>query len=123
MGHLKETTMANHSDASRKRLLSEAMARDIQPEALKAACRNQFGCGIAQLTDAQVGEFIATFSALAHTGALHAATGLGVTGPGGIYKPDASPAPAGKKCKRCGRPGMWISGAGMVLCHAHQDSY
>jgi hypothetical protein len=29
----------------------------------------------------------------------------------------------GVKCARCGKPGMWIMGAGMVLCVRHQDSY
>jgi hypothetical protein len=53
---------------------------------------------------------------------LHGVTGLGVHGPGGTYKPDAEPAPGGK-CARCGKPGMWISGAGLVLCVRHQDSY
>lgn len=57
-----------------------------------------------------------------HTAALHAATGLGVKGPGGTYKPDAQPAPGGK-CARCGKPGMWIAGAGEVLCVRHQDDY
>ena len=59
----------------------------------------------------------------ARTAELHAVTGLGVQGPGGTYKPDASAAPAGETCANCGRPGMWISGAGRVLCVKHQDDY
>jgi len=58
----------------------------------------------------------------ARTQSLHALTGLGVEGPGGAYKPDAdadSPGP----CARCGRSGLWISGAGEYLCVRHQDSY
>lgn len=58
---------------------------------------------------------------LRHTATLHAATGLGVQGPGGIYKPDASPTT--RKCARCGRPAMWIAGAGEALCVTHQDDY
>lgn len=56
-----------------------------------------------------------------HTSALHALTGLGVTGPGGIYKPDAEPTT--RRCARCGRPAMWIAGAGEALCVRHQDDY
>jgi hypothetical protein len=42
-------------------------------------------------------------------------------GPGGMYKPDASPTKL--RCARCGRPAMWIAGAGEALCHRHQDDY
>lgn len=57
------------------------------------------------------------------TQTLHDITGLGVDGPGGTYKPDAKPVPASERCERCGCPGMWISGAGEVLCVKHQDDY
>ena len=58
-----------------------------------------------------------------HTRDMHAATGLGVSGPGGLYKPDASPVQDDETCVRCGEPGMWIAGAGEVLCVRHQDDY
>jgi hypothetical protein len=60
-------------------------------------------------------------AALAHTAKMHKVTGLGVSGPGGIYKPDA--VPTRKKCARCGAPAMWIAGAGEALCARHQDDY
>jgi len=59
-----------------------------------------------------------------HTQILHEATGMGVSGPGGIYKPDAKAVTTpNERCERCGAPGMWIAGAGEVLCVRHQDSY
>ncbi len=114
----------NHSPASRQRLSEAAYASGVPAADLKAAARNQFGASIAELTDAQVEEFIATFPAMSRTEALHAITGLGVEGPGGNYKPDAMTPPVGcERCARCNRPGMWIAGAGETLCHAHQDDY
>jgi hypothetical protein len=41
---------------------------------------------------------------------------------GEIYKPDANPDDRGRCCI-CGKPGVWISGAGMHLCARHQDDY
>jgi len=41
---------------------------------------------------------------------------------GKIFKPDADPNSPGE-CERCGHPGIWIAGAGMTLCHRHQDDY
>ena len=41
------------------------------------------------------------------------------------FKPDASVAPAGESCARCGtKLGIaWIAGAGEYLCYRHQDDY
>ena len=41
------------------------------------------------------------------------------------FKPDASAAPAGERCARCGsKSGVaWIAGAGEYLCYRHQDDY
>jgi len=41
---------------------------------------------------------------------------------GQVFKPDADPSHRGK-CGRCGRPGVWIAGAGEYLCARHQDDY
>ena len=49
------------------------------------------------------------------------AMALAKPGPGGLYKPDASPTDL--RCARCGRPAMWIAGAGEALCVRHQDDY
>jgi hypothetical protein len=66
--------------------------------------------------DAEAGK-----QAMAHTGALHAITGLGKLIGGRIYKPDADHLGA---CARCGRAGSpWITGAGENLCARHQDDY
>lgn len=115
--------MANHSAASRELLVEVGMKNHIAPAAIKEQSRAMFGCGVGELTDAQMAELAASLPALAHTSALHQLTGMGVSGPGGMYKPDAEPAKPGQRCVQCGRPGMWISGAGRVLCHTHQDNY
>jgi len=41
------------------------------------------------------------------------------------FKPDASAAPVGERCARCGtKSGVaWIAGAGEYLCYRHQDNY
>ena len=41
---------------------------------------------------------------------------------GEVFKPDANPDDRGR-CASCGRPGVWISGAGQYLCAEHQDDY
>jgi hypothetical protein len=41
---------------------------------------------------------------------------------GEVFKPDANPDDRGR-CANCGRPGVWISGAGRYLCAEHQDDY
>lgn len=41
---------------------------------------------------------------------------------GELYKPDANPNERGP-CARCGKLGVWIAGAGEVLCARHQDDY
>jgi hypothetical protein len=41
---------------------------------------------------------------------------------GYLFKPDACPSVRGA-CARCRRPGVWIAGAGEILCARHQDSY
>jgi hypothetical protein len=41
---------------------------------------------------------------------------------GEVFKPDANPDDRGP-CANCGRPGVWISGAGRYLCAEHQDDY
>jgi len=41
---------------------------------------------------------------------------------GEVFKPDANPRLQGR-CANCGRPGVWISGAGQYLCAEHQDDY
>lgn len=41
---------------------------------------------------------------------------------GEVFKPDANPDDRGT-CANCGRPGVWISGAGRYLCAEHQDDY
>ncbi len=41
---------------------------------------------------------------------------------GEVFKPDANPDDRGR-CANCGRPGVWISGAGRFLCFEHQDDY
>lgn len=41
---------------------------------------------------------------------------------GHVFKPDAVPENTGY-CRICGRPGVWISGAGGYLCYLHQDDY
>jgi hypothetical protein len=115
--------MANHSSVSAELLIDTAMGFSIDPDALKAACRSQFGVSVSMLSDEQVKEFVASLPAMAHTQSMHKLTGMGVDGPGGVYKPDASPATPGQKCQKCGRDGMWISGAGLTLCYRHQDDY
>ncbi len=50
------------------------------------------------------------------------AASLGHVVDGNLYKPDAHPADRGP-CTRCGRSGVWISGAGQHLCARHQDDY
>jgi hypothetical protein len=114
--------MANHTPELKARILSTASQLGLQGSQLKALAQEQFGCSVQQLNESQAEEFLGLLPGLAHTTTLHGLTGLGVPGPGGMYKPDAQPAP-GKKCARCGKPGMWIMGAGMVLCVRHQDSY
>lgn len=52
---------------------------------------------------------------------LDTLTGLGKAGPGGIYKPDASPTT--RLCAICRKPAMWIAGAGQAICVRHQDDY
>ncbi len=41
---------------------------------------------------------------------------------GEVFKPDANPRLQGR-CANCGKPGVWISGAGQYLCARHQDDY
>lgn len=41
---------------------------------------------------------------------------------GKVFKPDANPDDQGR-CANCGKPGVWISGAGRYLCARHQDDY
>jgi hypothetical protein len=57
--------------------------------------------------------------------ALHAITGMGKVIGGQLFKPDASAAPAGARCARCGATEgvAWIAGAGEHLCAQHQDEY
>ena len=50
------------------------------------------------------------------------ALALGHVVDGVMFKPDAHPAHRGE-CARCGRPGVWISGAAEILCGRHQDDY
>lgn len=114
--------MANHSEEMKTRILKTASQLDLQGSQLKALAQEQFGCSVPQLDEVQAEEFLGLLPGLAHTATLHGLTGLGIQGPGGMYKPDAQPAP-GEKCARCGKPGMWIMGAGMVLCVRHQDDY
>ena len=50
------------------------------------------------------------------------ALAMGKQGPGGLYKPDATPTTL--PCVRCGAPAMAIGGAGgLALCVRHQDDY
>jgi len=48
--------------------------------------------------------------------------GLGHVVNGQVFKPDANPKQRGP-CGRCGKPGVWISGASEFLCARHQDDY
>jgi hypothetical protein len=41
---------------------------------------------------------------------------------GELYGPDANPNERGP-CSRCGKGGVWIAGAGEILCARHQDDY
>lgn len=41
---------------------------------------------------------------------------------GEAFKLDANPEHRGE-CARCDKPGVWISGAGEILCARHQDEY
>ena len=38
------------------------------------------------------------------------------------WKPDTDHSTGGE-CEICGRPGLWICGAGQILCANHQDDY
>lgn len=44
---------------------------------------------------------------------------------GMVFKPDATAAPTGSRCARCGTTAAvaWIAGAGEALCARHQDDY